>query len=513
MASLILIISMLSNFFLLLVWNFLGKFIGLLKMQYIVGFIGTGVIGDLFFTVMKWPDIARKITVDGILHYCLMPYLISTKLDNKEAYKKSINSLFSFFVIIFLIVTILGVLLAPLFCSYILKTNAVKFSNLPMITLVSMYQMCFPLIFLVVLGALLMSFANSNDEFKRSSATNFLGNLLFLIFLFSICNIFPLFLMKNPYFTVHTLIGSHIFSFTGQFLWLFFILRKSGLRLAFTLKFNIPRHIYSTLLKGISSQILLQSYNIVCSFIAHRLKTTGFMACLAMSEKTVQSITGSVGLISIAIMPILKTQYKKDYSKGSELTFQYFVAILSLISIITVFCYFFLPSIIILVFKSKKHVSNILMSKIIKTQVFSIPLVILIRFFNSIIATNENMSFIMIIGFIGAIASAGLEFFLYRKIDYLAVIIGMYSSLVIQFILAGFRVYQKKYISFRIKEFLKLNSPLFLCFVGIISGFILREYLPCHNVFYLGLNALLHLTPMLAISFHQLKFLLISKKK
>jgi len=142
----------------------LSRIFGLIRDVVIAGFFGAGLASDAFFVAFRIPNLLRRLFAEGSLTISFIP-IFTEYLKNQgkaEAFHLA-RSAFRLLSIILVIVTIAGILLAPV----IVRLMAWGFSAHPekLALTVTLTRIMFPYIFFISLVALCMGILNALGHF------------------------------------------------------------------------------------------------------------------------------------------------------------------------------------------------------------------------------------------------------------------------------------------------------------------------------------------------------------
>jgi len=155
---------------------FLSRILGLARDSLIAHFIGAGKISDAFYTAFRIPNMLRDLLGEGALSSIVVSRLGQVKEKKGEkAVANLIQRLFGFWAVFLIIISLLGMLLAP----FLVQFMAWGFNdNLELYELtVDLTRKMFPFIGMIGLSALTMGILHHHKIFGWSSAASSFLNL------------------------------------------------------------------------------------------------------------------------------------------------------------------------------------------------------------------------------------------------------------------------------------------------------------------------------------------------
>lgn len=159
--------------------TFISRILGLLRDILIARIFGAGMATDAFFVAFRIPNLLRRLFAEGAFSQAFVPILAEYKNTRTlEETRSLIDHITLLLGIALLIVTILGILAAPL----IIYASAPGFSDDPekFSLTVELLQITFPYILFISLVALAGSILNTHGKFNIPAITPALLNLSFI---------------------------------------------------------------------------------------------------------------------------------------------------------------------------------------------------------------------------------------------------------------------------------------------------------------------------------------------
>ena len=155
------------------VGTLLSRITGLVRNLLLVAILGTAVLGDTYNVGNTMPNIIYNLIVGGALTAVFVPQIVrqSRAADGGSAY---ISRLFTFVSSLLLILTVLAILLAPIFVSFYAPTFNGKSYELTL----AFMRYCLPQIFFMGVFALLGQIANARSIFGPMMWAPILNNVV-----------------------------------------------------------------------------------------------------------------------------------------------------------------------------------------------------------------------------------------------------------------------------------------------------------------------------------------------
>lgn len=157
-----------------------SRILGFVRDTIIAHAFGAGAATDVFFTAFKLPNMLRRIFAEGAFSQAFVPTLAEYKTRRgEEATKEFIAKITGMLTLVLLLVTLLGVLAAPLmiyFSAAGFAKDAAKFD-----LAVELLRYMFPYIFLISLSSLAGSILNTYNRFSVPAFVPTLLNLSFIL--------------------------------------------------------------------------------------------------------------------------------------------------------------------------------------------------------------------------------------------------------------------------------------------------------------------------------------------
>ena len=159
----------------------LSRILGFVRDTVIARSFGAGMATDAFFVAFRIPNLLRRLFAEGAFSQAFVPVLSEYKnLHGAEATKDLVDHVASMLAFVLLIVTVIGIIAAPL----IIYLSAPGFSAKPdkfQLT-VDLLRITFPYIFFISLVAFAGGILNTFSKFSVPAFTPVLLNLSFVFF-------------------------------------------------------------------------------------------------------------------------------------------------------------------------------------------------------------------------------------------------------------------------------------------------------------------------------------------
>ncbi len=145
-------------------FTLMSRILGFVRDILIANFLGTSNVADAFFVAFRIPNLFRKLLGEGALSAAFIPVFTQYNLKNsREEAQRFLNSAFSFFLVILVLLLFLGEVFTP----FLVKITAPGFARLPhkLALTISLTRITFPYIFCMGLAILTMALLNAVKHF------------------------------------------------------------------------------------------------------------------------------------------------------------------------------------------------------------------------------------------------------------------------------------------------------------------------------------------------------------
>ncbi|MFQ5900407.1 MAG: murein biosynthesis integral membrane protein MurJ, partial [Thermodesulfobacteriota bacterium] len=156
--------------------TFLSRILGFLRDVVIAAIFGAGMSTDAFFVAFKIPNLFRRLVGEGSLTVSFVPVFTEfLSTHSKEDSRRLVGSAFAFFSIILGLLTLLGIILAPM----LVKLMSPGFGRTmgKMGLTVDLTRFMFPYLFFIGLVALSMGVLNTLKHFAAPALSPILLNI------------------------------------------------------------------------------------------------------------------------------------------------------------------------------------------------------------------------------------------------------------------------------------------------------------------------------------------------
>jgi len=159
----------------------LSRILGFLRDIVIANFFGAGMAADAFFVAFRLPNLWRRLVGEGSMAISFIPIYTEYLTTRSEEESKELTHIaFTLAGTLLAILTILGIVFAPLLVRIIAPGWAKKFPETFQLT-VTLSQIIFPYIFFMGLFALAMGILNSRRHFFAPSLAPVFLNICMIL--------------------------------------------------------------------------------------------------------------------------------------------------------------------------------------------------------------------------------------------------------------------------------------------------------------------------------------------
>lgn len=287
--------------------TFFSRVMGYLRDMVVAGAFGAGMMTDAFFVAFRIPNMLRRFLAEGSLVISIVPVFTEyITLKTKEETDHLIKVTFTFFFIILIAISSLGIIFSP----QIIKLIAPGFVKSPaMLKLaILLNRIMFPYLFFVGLVALSMGILNSYKHFFAPSFAPVFLNL----------SMIGAVIFFSPYFSP-PIIAVSLGVIAGGILQVLFqipFLRMKGIGFGFRFQFSHPalKRIGLLMLPMAFGATVYQINIFVSTFLASILPV-GSISYLYYADRLVEFPLGIFGIaLGDVILPFMSSQVaRKDY--------------------------------------------------------------------------------------------------------------------------------------------------------------------------------------------------------
>jgi putative peptidoglycan lipid II flippase len=294
----------------------LSRIFGLFRDVIQANFMGTGRGMDAFTIAFTIPNLLRRLTGEGAMTAAFIPVFSQQKNEkSREELWKFAHYFFFDLTVIMALLTVLGILFAPL----LVKLISIGFKDIAgkWDLTITLTRFMFPYIFLISLAALAMAILNSFHKFFVPAFTPVLFNLSII----TIAGIFAGKAREPSYvFAAGVLVGGVLqLGFQLPFLW------RQGMRFKPMLSFTHPgvRKVGKLIVPGVFGAGLYQINYALSRMIASLLEE-GSVSSLYYATRVQELTLGLFTIaLSIALLPTFSDQAAKQDIEGMKKTLVY----------------------------------------------------------------------------------------------------------------------------------------------------------------------------------------------
>lgn len=225
--------------------TFLSRILGLVREQVIAYFFGASLFTDAFQIAFRIPNLLRDLFAEGAMSSALVPVYTRARTEKGEEYAwKSVSNVMLWLALVMGAIALVGIFAAdPLVSIY-----APAFKQIPgkhELT-VSMTQVMWPFLPLVVMAAVCMGILNARDRYGIPALSPSIFNVASILATIFLCPLMPRFGLEPIYgLAIGVLLGG-----LGQWLVQLPALWKEGFRFHWQLRFRDPELSKMMLLMG-----------------------------------------------------------------------------------------------------------------------------------------------------------------------------------------------------------------------------------------------------------------------
>jgi putative peptidoglycan lipid II flippase len=303
----------------------LSRIFGLLRDMIQANYMGTGRGMDAFTIAYTIPNLLRRLTGEGAMTAAFIPVFTQQKKEkSREELWKFAHYFFFDLTVIMALITVLGILFAPLLVrliSFGFKEVAGKWD-----LTIALTRFMFPYIFLISLAALAMAILNSFHKFFVPAFTP----VLFNISIITLAGIFAGRAKDPSYVFAAGVVVGGIFQLAFQlpFLW------RQGMRFKPMLSFTHPgvRKVGKLIIPGIFGAGLYQ-INFAISRVIASLLEEGSVSSLYYAARVQELTLGIFSIaLSIALLPTFSDQAARQDIDGMKKTLVYSFKLIFLVT-------------------------------------------------------------------------------------------------------------------------------------------------------------------------------------
>ncbi len=303
----------------------LSRIFGLFRDMIQANYMGTGTRMDAFTIAYTIPNLLRRLTGEGAMTAAFIPVFTQEKSEkSREELWKFAHHFFFDLTVIMALITVLGVLFAPV----LVKLISIGFKDIAgkWDLTIALTRFMFPYIFLISLAALAMAILNSFHKFFVPAFTPVLFNLSII----TLAVIFAGRAEEPSYvFAAGVVVGGVLqLAFQLPFLW------RQGMQFKPLLSFTHPgvRKVGKLMVPGIFGAGLYQINYAISKAIASLLEE-GSVSSLYYAARVQELTLGLFSIaLSIALLPTFSDQAAKQDLDGMKNTLVYSFKLIFLVA-------------------------------------------------------------------------------------------------------------------------------------------------------------------------------------
>ena len=304
----------------------LSRIFGFLRDMVVAAFFGAGLTTDAFFVAFRIPNMLRRLLAEGSLTVSFVP--VFTEYLNRRSKPEALelaNIAFTLLSIVLAVVSVLGVLLAPL----IVTVMAPGFSRSPEQYELAVFltRFMFPYIFLISLVALCMGILNSLRHFAAPALSPVVLNLCMIIAALSLRDFF-----REPITALAVgVMAGGVLQLAMQ--WPFLVRLGVNLKPAFAFRHPGIRQMALLFLPAFFGAAIYQ-INIFIGTILASLLPTGSVSYLYYADRVVELPLGVFAIaVGTAALPSLSGQVAQGLTEEFKRTISFSLRLILFVTI------------------------------------------------------------------------------------------------------------------------------------------------------------------------------------
>ncbi len=436
-------------------FTLISRVLGYIRDILIAIFLGASIYADAFFVAFRLPNTFRRLFAEGTFNAAFVPSYTSEYSSEVTSAKKFADEVFTFLLIILLVIVFLAEIFTP-FLVYIIApgfyADSTKFELATLYT-----RITFPFLLFVSLSSFISAILNSHNKFAAASAAPIILNL-FLITSLGFSIFFEKEIAKSLCYAV-SLSGVvqliFLIFFAKKFYKpSFYFKKKVSEKVNFFLKKLLP----SILSSGVT-QINILIGTIIASF------QSGAVSYLYYADRVYQinlAIAGiAVGTVSLPVLSKALKENRSDEVENIQLKSLELSLLLSL------------PAAIGLVISSNEVINSLfgygsfqiadvnLTAKALMYFALGIPAFSLIKIFSNFFFARNNTKKPFYISIIVVFINLLISISLFKKIGFLIIPIATSLSTWIGVIIYVYVLKRDNYFKLHFKNFVNLSKMIF----------------------------------------------------
>lgn len=282
---------------------------GLVRDVVMASVLGSSGVADAFFVAFRIPNFLRRIFGEGAFSQAFVPVFTELTESNTLEAKRFVNASAGILALATLVLTILGVVFAPLLVS--LYAPGYKADPVQMATTVDALRFMFPYLFCISLVAMSAGILNTLNRFAVPAVTPVLLNICLILAMWLLV---PQFDSAARALAIGVLIAGVL-----QLAFQIPSLRKEGYLPSFFLDKSNPavRKVFRLMLPAVFSVSVAQINMFVNTVLASFL-VTGSVSWLYYSDRLMEF---PVGVFGIALASVVLPSLSKEHVTGTPDSF------------------------------------------------------------------------------------------------------------------------------------------------------------------------------------------------
>jgi peptidoglycan biosynthesis protein MviN/MurJ (putative lipid II flippase) len=384
-----------------------SKFLGFIKKDKIIKSLGTTSWGDIYKISYNWPNLFKRILIDGTLDFVIMPYILEGNHQSPQEFQRRNAQLINTFIVI------LAVLMAIFF------GVSSFFSYEP--TINYYFRLFFFLIIPMTFNVIFNQILQAKQHFTYTSWGQIINNIIFLLVLF--------FSEKNLWDIWKCLMAGYLFH--NGFL-LFFIIKKKYIPMAFGF---LPKNIIVDGCKTALFQLCNRLNIFVINFLGFRLAVPGMLIALDYIDNIVFSI---IGLFTMTIIIIGTPNFYSYFVEKKEHFFKFTKEIIEALfigsAIISMVLFINSSHIVKILIGNKTSINQDLLATILRWSSPQIIIFSLNKILQRILTLQKQLNKTLIIALGSSLVSIVIEIFLFKKYHIYSVLLAEYCFIILELI-------------------------------------------------------------------------------
>lgn len=293
---------MLKSFISVSFITFFSRILGFIRDIVVAYVFGVNFETDIFYIVLKLPNLLRKIFAEGGISQVIVPILYEYKTyKNKEEIKFFISSVLGLLLFILLFIVFLGIINSASIISFFLPGYSYDLKKLNLA--IKLFSIMFPYIIFISFSSLYSAILNTWNKYIISSFVPVLLNMSMIFF--------SLFIIKYFYCPIIGLAWSVLFGGFLQFLYPIPFLKKIGFFVFPNFNFNnigiyrIICRLLPMIMGAFINQISLFINVIISSYFI-----SGSVSWIYYADRLIEFPSGILGVsISSILLPSLSKSF------------------------------------------------------------------------------------------------------------------------------------------------------------------------------------------------------------